>query len=154
MKKFAASDVEEASGTGYPPEFAKAVAGRHYRRLSVAAGLDQFGVNLVRLEPGAWSSQRHWHTDEDEFIIIQSGEAVLVTEDGETVMTVGDCAGFPAGVEDGHHLINKSEEDCVFLVVGSRSDSDACDYPDIDLKALPGRYSGVGGFTRKDGSHY
>ena len=154
MKKFASSDVEEASGTGYPAEFAEAVAGRHTKRLSTAAGLDQFGVNLVRLEPGAWSSQRHWHSDEDEFVIIQSGEAVLVSEEGETVMKAGDFAGFPAGVEDAHHLVNKSEEDCVFLVVGSRSDSDACDYPDIDLKALPGRYSGVGGFTRKDGSHY
>ncbi|WP_203291701.1 cupin domain-containing protein [Maricaulis parjimensis] len=154
MKKFAAGDVEESNGTSYPPEYAKDVAGRHYRRLGDAAGLEQFGVNLVRLEPGAWSSQRHWHTDEDEFVIIQSGEAVLVTEEGETVMQAGDFAGFPAGVEDGHHLINKSEADCVFLVVGGRSDSDACDYPDIDLKALPGRYSGVGGFTRKDGSHY
>ena len=87
-------------------------------------------------------------------VVMQQGEAVLVTDEGETMMRPGDCAGFPAGVENAHHLINRSDEDCVFLVVGSRSDSDACDYPDIDLKALPGRYSGVGAFTRKDGSHY
>lgn len=154
MTKFAVTEVEETNATGYPAEFAKAVKGRHVRQLAKAAGLDAFGINLVRLEPGAWSSQRHWHSHEDELVVMQQGEAVLVTDEGETVMRPGDCAGFPAGVENAHHLINRSDEDCVFLVVGSRSDSDACDYPDIDLKALPGRYSGVGAFTRKDGTHY
>ncbi|RKR03815.1 cupin domain-containing protein [Maricaulis maris] len=152
MPKFAVSDIQESSGTGYPPEFAGVVDGRLVRRLTGPAGLSQFGVNLVRLKPGAWSAQRHWHTHEDEFVWLVEGEAVLVTGVGETPIRAGECAGFPGGVADGHCLINKSEADCVFLVVGSRLDEDGAHYPDIDLEAKPGRYSGPGLFTRKDGS--
>lgn len=152
MRKFAVTDIEESGGTGYPPEYADVVEGRLSRRLTGPAGLSQFGVNLVRLKPGAWSAQRHWHTHEDEFVWLTEGEAVLVSDDGETVMQAGDCAGFPAGEANGHCLINRSDADCVFLVVGSRSDADGAHYPDIDLEARPGRYSGPGLFTRKDGT--
>jgi len=119
MRKFAVTDIEESGGTGYPPEYADVVEGRLSRRLTGPAGLSQFGVNLVRLKPGAWSAQRHWHTHEDEFVWLTEGEAVLVSDDGETVMQAGDCAGFPAGEANGHCLINRSDADCVFLVVGS-----------------------------------
>lgn len=152
MKTFAVDDVEEAAGTGYPAEYAGAVGGRHARRLGAAAGMTQFGVNLVRLEPGAWSSQRHWHTHEDEFVMMMEGEAVLVGDEGESVLRPGDCAGFPAGVENGHCLQNRSDRDCLFLVAGGRSDKDAAFYPDIDLEAKPGRYSDPDCFRRKDGS--
>ncbi|MEA1943570.1 MAG: cupin domain-containing protein [Pseudomonadota bacterium] len=154
MKTFAVDDVDEATGTGYPAEYAGAVDGRHARRLGAAAGLTQFGVNLVRLEPGAWSSQRHWHTHEDEFVMMMEGEAVLVGEEGESVLRPGDCAGFPAGVENGHCLQNRSDRDCLFLVAGGRSDKDAAFYPDIDLEAKPGRYSDPDCFRRKDGSRF
>ena len=104
MKRFAVDDVDEATGTGYPAEYAGVVDGRHTRRLGAAGGMTAFGVNLVRLEPGAWSSQRHWHTHEDEFVMMMEGEAVLVSDAGESVLRPGDCAGFPAGVENGHCL--------------------------------------------------
>ena len=154
MAKFAASDIEEITGTGYPAELADVVKERYFRRLTAPAGLTQFGVNLVRLAPGAWSSQRHWHTHEDEFVYLLEGEAMLVTDDGETPMRPGDCAGFPAGEPNGHTLQNRSQADCVFLVIGSRSDEDGAHYPDIDLEAKPGRYSSPGLFTRKDGRPY
>jgi len=152
MPKFSLADIAETGGSGYPPEFADVVDGRVVRRLTNAAGLSQFGVNLVRLKPGTWSAQRHWHTHEDEFVWLVEGEAMLVTDEGETPMGAGDCAGFPAGEANGHCLINRSEADCVFMVVGSRLDADGAHYPDIDLEARPGRYSGPGVFTRKDGS--
>tara|TARA_R110000868_G_scaffold53744_6_gene168645 strand:- start:40645 stop:41115 length:471 start_codon:yes stop_codon:yes gene_type:complete len=156
MAKFAISDVEEASRCGYPAPFNEPCKGRHARRLAEGRGLTQFGVNQVRLEPGAWSSQRHWHTHEDEFVQMISGEAVLITDVGETVMRAGDCAAFPAGVENGHHLVNRSKEDCVFLAIGTRIDADGCDYPDIDMKAVPERYDrpGTGTFVHKDGTPY
>jgi uncharacterized cupin superfamily protein len=154
MPKFSVDDIEEGTGTGYPAALADVVRERYFRRLAGPAGLTQFGVNLVRLAPGAWSSQRHWHTREDEFVYMMEGEAVLVTDDGEAVMRPGDCAGFPAGEPNAHTLQNRSQADCVFLVVGSRSDADEAHYPDVDLQALPGRYSGTGGFTRKDGTPY
>ncbi|WP_417482314.1 cupin domain-containing protein [Maricaulis sp.] len=156
MSKFAVEDVAEISKSGYPAPFNEACNGRHTRRLGVAAGLTQFGVNQVRLEPGAWSSQRHWHTHEDEFVQIISGEVVLVMDGGETVMRPGDCAGFRAGVEDGHHLVNRSDSDCVFLAIGTRIDADGAEYPDIDMRALPERYDrpGTGTFVHKDGTPY
>lgn len=154
MPKFSIAGIEEIGGTGYPPEFAGVVDGRLVRRLTAPAGLTQFGVNLVRLKPGAWSAQRHWHTHEDEFAVVMEGEAMLVTNAGETPMRAGDCVGFPAGEPDGHCLINRSQADCVFLVVGGRLDADGAHYPDIDLEAKPGRYSGPGRFTRKDGTPY
>jgi uncharacterized cupin superfamily protein len=148
MPKLDLASIPEISRTGYPAPYAGAVAGRHYRRLAEPAGLTDFGVNLCRLEPGAWSSQRHWHSQEDEFVMMVAGEAVLVTDAGETVMRPGDCAAFPAGLEDAHHLVNRSDADAVFLVVGTDKVEDACTYPDIDMH-LP---RGDGVFTRKDGT--
>ena len=107
-------------GTLYPPPFDEPCRARERTRLGDAAGLTQFGVNLLRLPPGAWSSQRHWHTGEDEFIYIVSGEVVLVTDAGEEVLRAGDCAGFKANDGDGHHLQNRSGQDAVVLEIGSR----------------------------------
>ena len=123
---------------------------RRWLRLGDAAGLTQFGVNLVTLEPGVWSSQRHWHEQEDEFVFMVEGELVLVTDSGEEMLRPGDCAGFKAGAHDGHHLINKSNAPARFLVVGSRDAADWGEYPDIDMKFLPGG----GGYTRKNGAAF
>jgi uncharacterized cupin superfamily protein len=150
MPKIDIAAVPEISRTGYPKPYSDAVAGRHYRRLGAAAGLADFGANLCRLEPGAWSSQRHWHSREDEFVMMLEGEAVLVTDAGETSMRPGDCAAFRAGDADAHHLVNRSAADCLFLVVGTDKADDACTYPDIDMH-LP---RGDAGFTRKDGTPY
>lgn len=126
--------VPTKSGSGYPEPYRAAVVAREWRPLGDAFGLKNFGVNLVRLKPGVASSQRHWHTHEDEFVYMLEGEAVLVTDAGEQVLTPGMCAGFPAGKPDGHHLINRSDRDAVFLCVGDRRDGvDLCEYPDIDL---------------------
>ena len=115
-----------------------------------AAGLTDFGVNLLRLPPGAWSSQRHWHSAEDEFVFVLDGEVVLVTDAGEEVLRAGDCAGFKAGVPDGHHLQNRSQRDATVLEVGSRKADDEGDYPDIDLRFLKGGL----GFAHEDGTPY
>ena len=111
-------------------------------------------MNLVTLEPGVWSSQRHWHTHEDEFVYVLEGELVLVTDAGETPLRAGDCAGFKAGVRDGHHLINRSERLARFLVVGNRDDADHGEYSDIDMQFLPGRVSGTGGYAKKNGDPF
>lgn len=135
-------------GSGYPAPFDAPCRERERRRLGDAAGLTDFGVNLLRLPPGAWSSQRHWHSHEDEFVYVVRGEVVLVTDSGEEILRPGDSAGFKAGVPDGHHLQNRSAHEAVLLEVGSRKPSaDAAHYPDIDLH-YP---AGGGGYTRKDG---
>ena len=135
-------------GSAYPPPYAAPCAARVRNRLGDAAGLTDFGVNLLRLPPGTWSSQRHWHTAEDEFVYVLEGEVVLVTDAGEETLRPGDCAGFKAGIEDGHHLQNRSDADVVLLEVGSRKAEDAGDYPDIDMRFSPD------GYTRKDGSPF
>ena len=127
---------------------------RTWKRLGEAAGLTQFGVNLVTLPPGSWSSQRHWHSHEDEFVYVVTGELMLVTNAGEELLRAGDSAGFKAALPDGHHLQNRSGAPATFLVVGSRNDEDHGEYPDIDLIATSGRYSGKGTFCRKDGTPY
>ncbi len=120
--------------------------------LGQAPDLTQFGVNLVRIEPGAWSSQRHWHEHEDEFVWVLEGEVILVTDAGRERLHAGDCAGFKAGVKDGHHFINESVVDALLLVVGSRDNRDHGDYSDIDMRFLAGRYSGTGSYYEtKDG---
>jgi uncharacterized cupin superfamily protein len=154
MPKIDISNAPAGSGTRYPAPFDEPCKRRVWRRLGDAAGLTQFGVNLVRLEPGVWSSQRHWHTHEDEFVYMLQGELVLVTEAGEEVLRAGDCAGFKAGVKDGHCLQNRSQQPAEFLVVGTRCDEDHGEYPDIDLVFAPGRYTGKGGYRRKDGTPY
>jgi uncharacterized cupin superfamily protein len=124
------------SRTNYPEPFNRAVQGRHRKRLGNAAGLDQFGVNLCTLKPGAASSQRHWHRTEDELVYVLSGEVVLVEDGGETVLRAGDAAGWKAGVPDGHCLINRSQQDAVFLEVGSRHTVETATYPDIDMQMV------------------
>lgn len=131
-------DIEAAprrDGSRYPPPFDAPCRGRRRSKLGDAAGLTQFGVNLQRLPPGQWTSQRHWHTAEDEFVWVLEGEVVLVGDAGEEVLRAGDCAGFKAGEADGHHLQNRSDRDAVLLEVGSRRpDDDALAYPGIDLR--------------------
>lgn len=117
-------------------------------RLGAAAGLTQFGVNLLRLPPGSWSSQRHWHTREDEFVHVLAGEVVLVTDAGEVVLRAGDSAGFPRGVADGHHLQNRSDREAVVLEVGTDDPQDEAEYPDIDLRAT------AAGYLHRDGTPY
>jgi uncharacterized cupin superfamily protein len=138
-------------GTSYPDVFAGPCAQRIKRRLGDAVGLTQFGVNLLRLPPGQWTAQRHWHHHEDEFVYVLEGEVVLVTGAGEEIMTAGDCAGFKAGEADGHHLQNRSDREAVLLEVGTRHPGgDRVDYPDIDLRLEPG----AAPWRRKDGTPY
>lgn len=148
-----ARDVEGKVGTTYPAPFRKQVASRTKRILGDLFGLTNYGVNLVDLEPGVWSSQRHWHTHEDEFVYVVSGELTLVTDDGEQVLTAGMVAGFPAGSSNGHHLVNKSDSVASYLEVGNRIAEDECYYPDIDMKLVS---DGKGGhiFTHRDGKPY
>lgn len=137
-------------GTGYPAPFDEGVRNREKRRIGDAFGLTQFGVNLTRLPPGEMSAQRHWHHKEDEFIMILEGTGTLITDEGETEMTKGMVAGFPAGVANGHHLVNKSDQDVWYVEIGSRIPGELADYPDIDM-ALVNR-NGKAVFVRKDGS--
>jgi uncharacterized cupin superfamily protein len=151
MPKIDIAAAPTGHGTSYPEEFAGPCKPRRRWRLGDAAGLTQFGVNLLRLPAGAWSSQRHWHASEDEFVTVLSGEVVLIEDDGETVLRAGDCAGFPAGVPNGHRIENRSDSEAVLLEVGTRSPTtDACDYPDIDM-VLP---EGADRYFHRDGSPY
>jgi uncharacterized cupin superfamily protein len=137
-------------GTGYPPPYDAPCRERHRYRLGDAARLTDFGVHLLTLKPGVWSSQRHWHLQEDEFVYVVSGEVVLVTDKGEETLRAGDCAGFPKNDGDGHHLINRSGSDAVLLEIGTRCPGgDTAYYPDIDLALEPGK-----GFVRKDGTAF
>jgi len=140
MPKIDVEAVPMLRGTGYPRAFAALSSGRLRQRLGDAGGLSDFGVNLTRLPPGVWSSQRHWHTGEDEFVFIVSGEVVLVSDSGEEVLRAGDCAGFKAGEADGHHLQNRSGQEAVVLEVGTRApNDDECLYPDVDMRLTKGR---------------
>ncbi len=154
MTKIDVQAAPSGAGSRYPAPFDEPCRGRDWHRVGEAAGLTQFGVNLVRLAAGAWSSQRHWHSHEDEFVYVLKGRLVLVTDAGEETLLAGDCAGFPAGKKDGHCLQNRTSQDAEFLVVGSRDDADYVEYSDIDMKLPPGGYSGGGGFCRKDGTPY
>ncbi|MGP3695753.1 cupin domain-containing protein [Rhodobacter sp. NSM] len=121
------------SGSIYPDPYAAMMAGRSSLRLGQAGGLTQFGVNLVTLEPGAMSSLRHWHENEDEFVMVTEGECTLVQDAGEHVMRPGDCAAFPAGDPDGHHFLNRTDRVARFLVVGTKAPREVAHYPDHDL---------------------
>ncbi|WP_150291644.1 cupin domain-containing protein [Sphingobium estronivorans] len=147
MPRIDLAAVAQSDRTGYPPEYAGAVAGRWVRRLGPASGLSQFGVSHVVLKPGAASSQRHWHEEEDEFVVLLSGEAVLIDDGGRVPMRAGDMAAFPKGDGNGHHLVNESGEDCVFLAVGRVPEGKA-HYPDIDMQWTGSVY------LRKDGSSF
>jgi uncharacterized cupin superfamily protein len=148
-----ATSLPSVSSTGYPEPFRTMVAGRSRRRLGDAFGLKNFGVNLARLAPGAMSSMRHWHTRQDELVYMLEGEVVLVTDAGEQVMRPGMVVGFPAGRPDGHHLINRSTRDAVYLEIGDRMPGDSGAYPDIDMLFKEGP-DGRAVYTRKDGTPY
>lgn len=145
-------EVPEIKGSNYPEAFKKLVAGRTKKRLGDAAGLTNFGVNLVKLEPGSWSSIRHWHLKQDEFIYIVEGEVALVTNAGKQILKPGDAAGFPAGEADGHHLINYSNSIVTYLEIGDRTSDEQVVYPDEDLVANDD--SEGWRFAHKDGSSY
>jgi uncharacterized cupin superfamily protein len=133
MPKIDIASVKVEVSTGYPEPYRSVVAGRSRQRLGNAVGLDQFGVNLTRLKPGAQSAQRHWHIAEDELVYVVEGTLVLCEDGGETVLQAGDAAGFKAGVANGHCLINRSGADAVYLEIGTRAARDEASYPDIDL---------------------
>ncbi len=154
MPKIDAQAAPRGAGSRYPSPFDEPCRKRSWHRLGDAAGLTQFGVNLVTLPPGTWSSQRHWHAVEDEFVYLLAGELTLVDDAGEHPMRAGDCAGFRGGDRNGHHFINRSDADALLLVVGGRDDADHGEYPDIDMKFLAERYSVAAGFVHKDGTPY
>ncbi|MBM3567964.1 MAG: cupin domain-containing protein [Alphaproteobacteria bacterium] len=151
-KRIDISKIAPFVGTMYPPPYDQPCRTRERSKLGDAAGLTQFGVNLLRLPPGAWSSQRHWHTAEDEFVYILSGEAVLVTDAGDEILRAGDCAGFKAGDKDGHCLQNRSEREVLALEIGSRVKGTAAFYPGIDLVAPAGGQPAM--YTHVDGTPY
>ena len=151
-KKIEPAALPVTLGTLYPPPFDEPCVSRERRRLGDAAGLTQFGVNLLRLPAGAWSSQRHWHTHEDEFVYVLSGEVTLVTDDGEEVLKAGEAAGFKAGDSNGHCLQNRSGLDVLVLEVGSRMTGDGAFYSDIDLVAQPQGKPAI--YTHRNGEPY
>ena len=150
MPKIDMTAVPARKGTGYPPQFNAPCAERLRQRLGDAGGLTDFGVNLMRLPPGNWSSQRHWHSHEDEFVFLLEGELTLIEDGGETVLRAGDCAAFPKGSGNGHHLINKSDAMAVYLEVGSRQAEDVTTCSDIDMMSS----NDDGRFLHKDGRPY
>ena len=151
-KKIEPAALPVTLGSLYPPPFDEPCVSRERRRLGDEAGLTQFGVNLLRLPAGAWSSQRHWHTHEDEFVYVLSGEVTLVTDDGEEVLKAGEAAGFKAGDSNGHCLQNRSGLDVLVLEVGSRMTGDGAFYSDIDLVAQPQGKPAI--YTHRNGEPY
>ena len=150
MPKIDIAIVTSEARSGYPPPYNQIVAGRSRKRLGNAAGLDQFGVNLTTLKPGASSALRHWHELEDEFVYLIEGELALIENDGETMLRPGDAAGFKAGVANGHHLVNRSDRNAVYLEIGTRRAGEIAHYPDVDLAVA--KVDGAYRYTRKDGS--
>jgi uncharacterized cupin superfamily protein len=135
MPKIDVAKIPVETVSAYPDPFWQPIEGREKKRLGNVAGLSQFGVNLTTLKPGAWSSQRHWHRNEDEFVYVLKGEVVLCEDHSETVLKAGDAAGFKADSGNGHCLINRTQEDAVFLEIGTRADTETAVYPDIDMRA-------------------
>jgi uncharacterized cupin superfamily protein len=152
MPKIDIAKVPVDGRSNYPEPFNRIVAGRSRLRLGKAAGLDQFGVNLTTLKPGAASSLRHWHEKEDEFVFILRGEVVLIEDDGETVLKPGDAAGFKANSGNGHHLVNKSSSDVVLLEIGSRAKHERAEYSDVDMQIV--RDENGARYSYKDGRPY
>jgi uncharacterized cupin superfamily protein len=141
--------IPQSNATGYPPPYDADVAGGWFRRLAPAAGLTKLGASHVVLKPGAYSSQRHWHRGQDELVVMLEGEAVLIEDEGETVVRPGDVLAWAAGVPNGHRLHNRSEADCVFIAIsGGERDADSGEYPDIDM------VFDAEGYARRDGTRY
>jgi uncharacterized cupin superfamily protein len=136
MPKVEISKAKVRTGTNYPPQFQNVVQGREKSVLGDLVGLTQFGVNLTRLKPGTASALRHWHENEDEFVYMLEGELVLIEDEGETLLRPGDAAGFKAGAPNGHHLINKTQRDAVYLEIGTRAATERAHYPDVDLEFI------------------
>ena len=150
MPRIDVTTVPARQGSGYPKPFDAPCSARTRRRLGEAGGLRDFGVNLMTLPQGGWSSQRHWHSDEDEFVYLLEGEVTLVEDGGETLMRAGDCAAFPKGAGNGHHLINRSSAIAVYLEVGSHNPNDLTTCSDIDMTSS----NADGRFVHKDGSPF
>jgi uncharacterized cupin superfamily protein len=151
MPKLDLAAIGFETGSNYPHPFNEICLGSRWQKLGDAVGLTDFGVNLVRLAPGKWSSQRHWHTHEDEFLLMLEGEAVLVDDAGEHVLRPGDACAWKAGETDAHCIQNRTDRDAVYLEVGSRRpQTDGCDYPDIDMVARPGEPF----YRHRDGTPY
>ena len=149
MPKLDLDAIPQTNATGYPAPFDADVQGRWYRRLARASGLTRMGASHVTLKPGAFSSQRHWHRLEDELVVMLAGEAVLIEDEGESIVRPGDVLAWAAGVENGHRLHNRSTSDCVFVAVSAGDKArDSGAYPDIDM------VFGPDGYTRRDGTPY
>jgi len=148
-RKIDLAAVPAETGCSYPSPFDSPCKAQSSRRLARHAGLTQFGVNLTVIEPGAWSSQRHWHSHEDEFVWVVEGELWLVTDAGEELLRAGDYAAFRRGDTDGHHLVNKSGRPAKVLEIGNSDPQDRCVYPDIDMIAEPSA-----GYIHRDGTPY
>lgn len=149
MPKLDLDAIPQVNTTRYPQPYDSDVAGRWYRRLAPAAGLTKLGASHVVLKPGAYSSQRHWHREEDELVIMLEGAAVLIEDAGETLIQPGDVLAWAAGIPDGHRLHNRSDADCVFIAISAgNKGSDSGEYPDIDL------VFDTHGYARRDGTRY
>jgi uncharacterized cupin superfamily protein len=140
--------IPQSNATGYPAPFDAPVQGRWWRRLAPAGGLTELGASHVVLKPGGWSSQRHWHDDEDELVIMLSGEAVLIEDTGRTLLRAGDVCAWPKGLENGHHLVNESAADCCFIAISAGNKDGSGGYADIDMTF------DAEGYYRKDGTPY
>ncbi|MEO6968525.1 MAG: cupin domain-containing protein [Rhodanobacteraceae bacterium] len=150
MPKINVDAPPRRTGSSYPAPFDQPCTARVRRALGDAGGLSDFGVNLLELPPGTWSSQRHWHSAEDEFVYVLSGEVVLIEDGDETTLGAGACAAFPKSKANGHHIVNRSDTSATVLEVGTRSDDDVCTYSDIDM-LIDSREDW---YTRKDGTAY
>lgn len=148
MPKINLDAIVPENSTGYPAPFDQPVQGRWKKRLGRISNLSEMGACHVTLNPGAWSSQRHWHEGEDEFLVMLSGEAVMIEDEGETILRAGDCAVFPKGAQNGHHLINRSDADCAFICFSAGDVTKGGGYSDIDMV-----FTGAGYF-HKDGTPY
>ncbi len=148
MPKIDLNAIAQSNATGYPAPFDAQVQGRYWRRLAPAGGLSLMGASHVVVKPGAWSSQRHWHDGEDELVIMLSGEAILIEDEGETLMRSGDVAAFAAGVQNGHRIENRTEADCVFVAISAGDKDSGGAYSDIDMTFSKD------GYFHKDGTPY
>ena len=147
MPKIDIAAVSARTGVGYPEPFAALREARSRQRSGGAGGLIDFGVNLTRLPSGNWSSQRHWHSHEDELVFLLQGKLVLIENDSETLLQAGDAAAFPKGTGNGHHMINRSDRDVLYLEIGSRQPKDVTTCSDVDMMSA----NADGCFRHKDG---